>query len=267
MIRKMMMLAAGVLLGFAAFATPALAGGDGYTPTNVVADVNDDNTVTITGDNCPPNSPVTYEVTRGASGNGPVVDSGSGTTDENGAFELTTAELPNGRFTITVTCGDDEVVLSAVINRGNPRIQARPNPNQSGHLTGQEFAPDSDYTYTVTPAGAQGITGSLGQAAQPVDTGSGTIESDGTFERDTAVVGPGRFDVVVTSDGISASTVLVVPVAGAAGGNNGGGNLATTGADSSIPLARLGVILVATGGVALYAAKKRQGRRAAFVNA
>ncbi|MDE0804151.1 MAG: hypothetical protein OSA99_12595 [Acidimicrobiales bacterium] len=267
MIRKMMMLAAGMLLGFAAFATPALAGGDGYTPTNVTAGVNADNSVTITGDNCPPDSPVSYTVNRGASGSGTQVDSGSGTTDASGSFSLTTAALPNGSFAITVTCGDDSAVLNAVINQGNPRIQASPNPNQSGHLTGQEFTPGADYTYTVTPAGAQGITGSIGQAAQPVDTGSGTIAADGTFERDTAIVGPGRFDVVVTSDGISASTVLVVPAA-AAGGNTGGGEqLAETGSDGSVPMARLGVILVATGGVALYAGKKRQGRRAAFVNA
>ena len=185
MIRKMFMLTAGMLLGFAALASPASAGGDGYTPMNVVADVNDDNTVTLTGDNCPPGGQVDYVVRRGATqsfrqpavptGNTPVVDSGSGTADDSGSFEITTNPLPNGRFNITVTCGGQESVLSASINAG-----------QGG---------------------------------------------------------------------------------GSGGENAGGGNLATTGSDGSIPLARLGVILVATGGVALYAGKKRQGRRAAFVNA
>ncbi len=265
MIRRMLLLVTALTLGLVSMAPPAQAGGDGYTPTNVTAEVNDDNSITLAGENCPPNAPVTYTVDRGASGAGPEVDAGNGTTDAAGAFTLTTAVLPNGRFSITVTCGGDSVVLSAVINRGNPRIQARPNANQSGHLTGQEFAPDSDFTFTVTPAGAQGVRGAIGQAAQPVATGSGTISADGTFARDTAVVGVGRYDVVVTSDGISASTVLVVPAAAA--GGTGGDDLASTGANGSIPMARLGIILVATGGVALYAGKKRQGRRAAFVNA
>ena len=74
--------------------------------------------------------------------------------------------------------------------------------------------------------------------------------------------------LVVESGGLQASTVLVVPAGAAGGGQGKGGDLASTGGgDGSIPLARLGVILVASGGVALYAGKKRQGRRAAFVNA
>lgn len=187
MIRKMMMLTAGMLLGFAAFATPASAGGDGYTPMNVVADTNDNNSVTLTGDNCAPGAPVGYEVRRGAVqsfrqpaaplGNTPIVDSGTGTADESGSFSTTTNPLPNGQFNITVTCGGDASVLGVSINSG------------------------------------QGNAG---------------------------------------------------------GGNNAGGGgaqLAETGSDGSIPMARLGVILVAAGGVALYAGKKRQGRRAAFVDA
>lgn len=181
MIRKMMLLAAGAVLGVLLFASPALAGGDGYTPMNVTATVNSDGTVTLTGDNCPPNSPVTYVVRRGAVqsirsapiGNTPIIDEGAGTSDDSGSFSFDTNTLPNGRFNITVTCGGQASVLSAQI---------------------------------------------------------GAAQSGGQ-------------------------------------GNVGGGNLATTGSDSSIPLARLGVILVATGGVALYAAKKRKGRRAAFVNA
>ena len=159
-------------------------------------------------------------------------------------------------------------MLGVNVNAGNPRITATPNPNNSGRLTGQNFDPNSGYDYTVTPAGAQGIRGSIGQTAQPVDTGSGTTDANGSFRTNTDILGPGRYDVVVESEGLTASTVLVIPAAAAGGGQGKGGNLASTGGgDGSIPLARLGVILVASGGVAVYAGKKRQGRRAAFINA
>ena len=269
MTRKLLLLAAGIFMAIGFAATPALAGGDQYAPTNVDGTVNDDDSVTVTGENCPPNSTVEWRVNRGAKGQGPEVDSGTTTADEDGNFSFTTKPLPNGRYLITVTCGGDSAVLGVNVNQGNPRITATPNPNNSGRLTGQNFDPNSGYDYTVTPAGAQGIRGSIGQTAQPVDTGSGTTDANGSFRTNTDILGPGRYDVVVESEGLTASTVLVIPAAAAGGGNGnqGGGNLATTGSDGSIPLARLGVILVASGGVAVYAGKKRQGRRAAFINA
>jgi LPXTG-motif cell wall-anchored protein len=177
MTRKLLMLAAGTLMAMGFLASPALAQAedDGYTPTVGDSTENNDGSVTVDITNCPPNIEYTYRVNRGASGRGPLLDSGSGNTGPTGDFTFTTAPLPNGRHTITVTCGDDTVVLGVNISRG------------------------------------QG--------------------------------------------------------AGAGTGNQGAGALPTTGSDNSIPLARLGVILVASGGVALYAGKKRQGRRAAFVNA
>lgn len=176
MTRKLLTLAAGLFMVLGFLAAPAQAQtDDGYTPTVGGTTENSDGSVTVSITNCPPNIPYTYVVRRGASGRGPVLDSGGGNTGPTGNFTFTTAPLPNGRHTITVTCGDDSVVLSVNISRG------------------------------------QGV-------------GAGT-------------------------------------------GNQAAGNLATTGSDGSIPLARLGVILVASGGVALYAGKKRQGRRAAFINA
>lgn len=268
MTRKLLLLAAGIFMAVGFAAAPALAGGDQYAPTNLDGSVNDDDSVTVTGENCPPGSTVEWRVNRGASGNGPEVDSGSTTADDDGNFSFTTDPLPNGRYLITVTCGDDSAVLGVNVNAGNPRITATPNPNASARLTGQNFDPNTPYTYEVRRAGAQGFAGSIRQTGELVDSGSGDTDGNGSFVRNTAIVGPGRYDVVVESGGLQASTVLVVPAGAAGGGQGKGGDLASTGGgDGSIPLARLGVILVASGGVALYAGKKRQGRRAAFVNA
>lgn len=178
MIRKTLMIAAGLLGLIVLVATPASAG-DPYTPMNATATVNPDNSVTLTGDNCPPNAPVTYVVRRGSannSGNSAIVDQGGGTSNADGAFSITTNPLSNGRYNLTVTCGGESAVLG---------VQIGPVQSSAG-----------------------------GKPAQQA----------------------------------------------------GVGNLAETGSES-IPMARLGMILVATGGVAVYAAKKRQGRRAAFINA
>ena len=156
----------------------AVAGtGSGYEPTDVQAEVNDDGSVTVTGENCPPNSNVHYVVRKGPppSPDGEVVDEGDTTSDADGHFEFTTDPLPNGEYTIEVTCGGNSTVLGVTVNRG---------------------------------------------------TGGGNGGN---------------------------------PPAG-----GGGTDLPRTGDDTSIPLARLAAVLLATGGVALYAAKKRQNRRSAF---
>ena len=146
--------------------TAIAGGGNGYEPTDVQAQVNDDGSVTVTGENCPPNSNVHYVVRRGAppAKGGQVMDEGDTTSDADGHFEFTTDPLPNGQYTIEVTCGGNTTVLGVNINRGQGR----------------------------------------------------------------------------------------------------GPDLPRTGDDTSIPLARLAAVLLATGGVSLYAAKKRQNRRSAF---
>ncbi len=174
MMQKVMLLAVCALAALGLMAGPALAGGEGYTPLDVVATPNPDGTVTLTGSNCAPNETVTYVVRRGSannSGRTPIIDQGSGTAGADGSFVLTTNQLPNGRHNITVTCGDQTQVLTASINRG--------------------------------------------QGSAAAGTGS---------------------------------------------------NLASTGSNSSIPMARLGIVLVATGGLAVYAAKKRRGHQAAFAS-
>ncbi|WP_436792505.1 hypothetical protein [Actinospongicola halichondriae] len=177
MMKKMTSFVAVALCAIGLFAAPAIAGGvdadDDYTPLVVDVVVNPDGSLTLSGDNCPPNTTVEYVIRRGAAssfrqpaapiGNTPIVDQGSGQADENGDFEIVTAVLSKGRFNITVTCGDKTATLSVNTARSS--------------------------------------------------------------------------------------------------------DLATTGSNNSIPLVRLGMILVAIGGIAVYAAKKRQGRRAAFVNA
>lgn len=170
-----------VLLALAAtlfFAAPVAAqdDDDGYNENPVVdSEVNEDGSVTVTGENCPPNSTGTYEVRRGSrQGQGPVVDSGTFQTDDEGRFQFRTKPLPDGRYTIAVTCGGETTVLSVVIGNGAAPGGPRPRPAVDAR----------------------------------------------------------------------------------------GGSLATTGTDSAEPLARLGVLLVAAGGLAVYAAKKRTGRRA-----
>jgi hypothetical protein len=175
--RRMMIIGA-VLFAALTLAMAAPAHAQDEAPSeydNVAGDseVNDDGSVTVTGENCPPNSTVTYEVeSTSGSNQGEIVDSGSTTADADGEYEFTTDPLPNGRYEIRVTCGGETTVLAVNVNRG--------------------------------------------QATAP--------------------------------------------------GRSAAGALPTTGTDSSIPLARLGVILVASGGVAMYAAKKRNGRRAAFIS-
>ena len=181
MVRRMMLIGAVICAALALAAAPAMAQdgtqGAGYED-NVEGDseVNDDGSITVTGEGCPANSPVEYEVrSTSGSNSGQVVDSGSTTSDADGDYEFRTKPLPSGRYEITVTCGGEATVLFVNVNRGQATAPGR-------------------------------------QAAA------------------------------------------------------GAGSLPRTGTDSSVPLARLGVILVASGGVALYAAKKRNGRRAAFLS-
>ena len=179
MLKKFMLICAVVCAAAVFVATPAGAqdgpdNGDTYVASDTDANVNDDGSVTITGENCPPGGPVTFAVvSRSGQNSGQQVDSGETTADADGSFAFTTDPLPNGRYDVEVTCGGDTTVLSVNVNRGQA----------------------------------------------------------------TAGAAPGR-----------------------------SGALPRTGTDSSLPLARFGIVLVAAGGVALYAAKKRHDRRADFVS-
>lgn len=156
-----------VLASLVVAAPAALAGGDGYTPTNIGVQVNGDGSLTITGENCRPNGPVSYVVrrigdassivARASQGIGEIVAQGTGVNDSQGRFRFDTTVLPPGRYRVEVTCG-------VATNSAEVRIGARTGP------------------------------------------------------------------------------------------------LASTGADSTLPLVRIGAVLVASGGLAAYAAKRRRER-------
>ena len=138
-------------------------------------------------------------------------------------------------------------------------VVARPTEDGRITVTGENCPPGEAVTYEVVSASGsnQGTT---------VTSGSTTADADGSFTFTTEQVPNGRYEVRVTCGGDT--TVLSVNVnrGQATAPGRQAGALPQTGTDSSVPLARLGVILVASGGVALYAAKKRNGRRAAFIS-
>lgn len=128
-------------------------------------------------------------------------------------------------------------------------------------------------TVTVTRTGCDASTqasaelkkdGSTVQSDSATTNGSGEVTftfenvDDGTYsaettcfvndEPSTQVAG----NIVVQDDGATATTA-------------GSGTLPNTGSDSSISMARIGIVLVAAGGVAVYAAQRR--RKGSFIDA
>ncbi|MFP5322545.1 MAG: LPXTG cell wall anchor domain-containing protein [Acidimicrobiia bacterium] len=142
---------------------------------------------------------------------------------------------------------DDTVVASAGVNADG-----------SVTVTGENCVPAEDVDYTVERT----------STSTQVDAGQTTADAEGDFGFTTAPLEEDRHEItVVCGDSVTVLAVNVdtaAPVAAPAPAA-GAGALPRTGADDSVPLARLGVILVAAGGVALYGAKKRNSRRAAFL--
>ena len=157
MFRKLLLIT-GLLL--AVSVVPALAGGDAYAPTNVQGAENEAGSITITGEGCPPNSEVTFVLHEGDTVDGDVVDSGSGTSDADGNFEMTTAPVPNGTYTAEVTCGGDTFILGVTVT-DSPVGVTSPTTATDLPRTGS----DSSIPLAQTGAGLIAIGGLIAYAA------------------------------------------------------------------------------------------------------
>jgi LPXTG-motif cell wall-anchored protein len=89
---------------------------DEYVEEEPIGTVNPDGSVTVLGE-CVEAETVPWEVRRGASTRGPLVDEGTATTTED-EYQFTTDPLRNGRHTIAITCGQDVQVLGVSVTRG-----------------------------------------------------------------------------------------------------------------------------------------------------
>src|SRR5262245_17845265 len=133
-----------------------------------------------------------------------------------------------------------------------------PTPGQTISIECRTFATGSTATVTLFSdpvvlgsaiADAAGVFAL--QATIPADTplGHHTITAEGTAPDGS----PLSLSVSLT----------VVPAQAGAGAGNGNGNLPRTGSDSSIPLAKLGLGMLAIGGIATAIAAKRRKAAAA----
>jgi len=158
------------------------------------------------------------------------------------------------------------VVLAGLLTPTSAVAQEAPAPTDCGYATP---------TATVTPLGNETIRVEGGCCAPKTDVvitvtldetgaviGQKTVKAanDGTFKATINVgknIGPATVNIVCnTGTGavtLVRGTTLFMDAAGAV-------NLPRTGDDTSIPLARLGVVLLAAGGLAVYAARKRSAR-------
>ena len=131
-----------------------------------------------------------------------------------------------------------------------------PSPGQTITIEGRTFAPGSTATVVLN--------------SDPVTLGSATADALGvialqaTIPTDTPL---GAHTLVATGPAPNGQmltlslAIQVVPAEGS-GGGSGGGNLPNTGSNSTLPLAQVGLGLLALGGV-IYAiaAKRRRGAR------
>jgi LPXTG-motif cell wall-anchored protein len=136
-----------------------------------------------------------------------------------------------------------------------------PTPGQTVTIEGRTFATGSTATVTLfsEPVGlGSAIADAAGvfalQATIPADTplGHHTITAQGTAP-----------DGSPLSLSVSLTVVPAQAGAGAGNGNGNGNGLPRTGNDSSIPLAKLGLGMLAIGGIATAIAAKRRKAAAA----
>ncbi len=133
------------------------------------------------------------------------------------------------------------------------------NADGSVNVAGENCVPVETVDFTVDRTS--------GNDRARVQTGATTADAEGDFAFTTQPLSQARYEItIVCGDSVTVLGVNVNRGQATAPGRQMAGTLPTTGADDAVPLARLGVILVAAGGVALYGAKKRNGRRAAFLS-
>jgi LPXTG-motif cell wall-anchored protein len=127
-------------------------------------------------------------------------------------------------------------------------VTATVQPDRNIRVTGEGCPPGSTGTYELRRGASQG-------QGPVVDSGEFPVDDNGEFDFIADTDGrPGRYTITVTCGGETFVLGVTVPGGGAA--------LPTTGSDDSLPLARAGVVLVALGGLAVYASRKRQRRSA-----
>ena len=112
-----------------------------------------------------------------------------------------------------------------------------------------------------------GSTAGAASTAAVVATGSAVADSNGTASYTFTGVAPGTYTATATgqTSGRTQTFSNLTITAGSSGGGTtgsdggtGGSGLADTGSDTSLPLARVGVVLLAAGAVAVYAGQRRR---------
>lgn len=132
-----------------------------------------------------------------------------------------------------------------------------PTPGQTIGIEARTFAAGGQVTFTLS-TGAVIATGTA--------DASGVVSVEGTIPADTPLGEHTLTAVGPAPDGseLSLSVTLTVVAAGDdEAGESASGSLPTTGSDSSIPLAKLGIGLAAVGGVVTAVAAKRRKAAAA----
>ena len=127
------------------------------------------------------------------------------------------------------------------------------NANGDLEITLSGFQPGS--TVTVSIKDANGNT---------IQTVTGTADANGNVTVTLkAPKSAGSFSIAGSGTGADGNPVVVAAGTVSVGGGNvttGGGTLPRTGDDSSLNLARGGLVLVAAGGVAVFAGQKRRSK-------
>jgi|SoiMethySBSTD1v2_1073268.scaffolds.fasta_scaffold118758_2 LPXTG-motif cell wall-anchored protein len=129
------------------------------------------------------------------------------------------------------------------------------SPGQSITLTCGTYLGGATVTFTFFSA--------------PVDLGSATADGSGVVTAELTIPQAAAGAHTITATGQSASGPLTNSVsltvsasgssgAGAGAGTSGTGGLPRTGDDSSVPLARAAIVLVAAGGALVFLARRRR---------
>lgn len=149
-------------------------------------------------------------------------------------------------------CAYDTNVQVSVPSGGNALV-----------ITGTNFPPNFDADYEIYNAGT---------TTNPVQAGTVTTGPDGSFAVTSGPLTPGSFyDVLVhcSSSTLPFPNVEVPPTVNPTTGTIPptqvvrGGTLSYTGS-GTVPMVRLAMVLLAAGGVAVYATRKRQRRAHSF---
>jgi hypothetical protein len=151
-----------------------------------------------------------------------------------------------GLFTASTSAAQESPSLEGC-GYVSPTATVTPLGNGVVRVEGSCCAPGSDVVITIT----------LDATGEVVGQKTVKADKDGNFKATInagKAVGPAT--VTITCDGVTQTLGTTLSR------STGGGALARTGDDTSIPLARLGVVLLAAGGLAVYAARKRSSRGA-----